>query len=228
MSDCNSIKGGKKAKDSLSIKDAADLAGTVRMKYPPNIRIANKTDVYAVCIDGFLLLYSKVFFLRNMKIGVIADTHDNLAAISKAVEFFNREGIELLIHAGDFVAPFTEKPFSALKIPLVGVFGNNDGDKLLLREKYREKRVGEIYEDPYDFELNAKKIIVTHRPQIVDALAVSGSYDVVIYGHTHKAVIEEKGNALVINPGECCGYLTGRKTVAILDLEKGEAKVVEL
>ncbi len=88
--------------------------------------------------------------------------------------------------------------------------------------------MGEIYEDPYDFELNAKKIIVTHRPQIVDALAVSGSYDVVIYGHTHKAVIEEKGNALVINPGECCGYLTGRKTVAILDLEKGEAKVVEL
>ena len=166
-----------------------------------------------------------------MKLGIIADTHDNLDAIREAVEVFNHEEIEIVIHAGDFVAPFTEKPFRMLNAPLVGIFGNNDGDKLLLKEKYHEKGVGEIHEDPYEFELDAKKIIVTHKPKIVDALAVSGAYDVVIYGHTHEAVIEKKGDkkeALVINPGECCGYLTGRKTVAILDLEKGEAKVVEL
>lgn len=167
-----------------------------------------------------------------MKAGIIADTHDNLPAINKAVEIFNQEGIEILIHAGDFVAPFTEKPFRMLNAPLVGIFGNNDGDKLLLKEKYKEKGVGEIYEDPYEFELTAKKIIVTHKPKIVDALAASGAYDVVIYGHTHEAVIEKKGNkkeaeTLVINPGECCGYLTGRKTVAILDLEKEEAKIVD-
>ena len=168
-----------------------------------------------------------------MKAGIIADTHDNLDAIRKAVELFNGEGIEILIHAGDFVAPFTEKPFGLLKAPLVGVFGNNDGDKLLLKEKYKEKGVGEIYEDPYEFELATKKIIVTHRPEIVKALAVSGVYDVVICGHTHKAVIEKRedkkeAETLVINPGECCGYLTGRKTVAILDLENEEAKIVEL
>jgi putative phosphoesterase len=169
----------------------------------------------------------------KMKAGIIADTHDNLDAISKAVEFFNHEGIEILIHAGDFVAPFTEKPFRILKAPLVGIFGNNDGDKLLLKEKYKEKGVGEIYEDPYEFELTTKKIIVTHKPKIVKPLAMSGVYDVVIYGHTHEVVIEKKGNkkeaeTLVINPGECCGYLTGRKTVAILDLEKEEARILEL
>ncbi|MCW3128905.1 MAG: metallophosphoesterase [Methanophagales archaeon] len=166
-----------------------------------------------------------------MKAGIIADTHDNLDAISKAVEFFNQEEIEILIHAGDFVAPFTEKPFRTLNASLVGIFGNNDGDKLLLKEKYHEKRVGEIYEDPYDFEFFAKRIIVTHKPKIVDALAASGAYDVVIYGHTHKAVIARKGNkkeVLVINPGECCGYLTGRRTVAILDLEEEEARIAEL
>ena len=129
-----------------------------------------------------------------MKAGIIADTHDNLDAISKAVEIFNKEEIEILIHAGDFVAPFTEKPFRTLNAPLVGIFGNNDGDKLLLKEKYHEKGVGDIYEDPYDFEYVAKRIIVTHKPKIVDALATSGAYDVVIYGHTHKAVIEKKGN----------------------------------
>ncbi len=166
-----------------------------------------------------------------MKLGIIADTHDNLDAIREAVGVFNHEGIEMLIHAGDFVAPFTEKPFRKLNAPLVGIFGNNDGDKLLLRGKYREKEVGEIYEDPYEFNLATKKIIVTHKPKIVDALATSGAYDVVIYGHTHESVIKKKKDkkeAIVINPGECCGYLTGRKTVAILDLEKGEAKIVEL
>ena len=113
-----------------------------------------------------------------MKAGLIADTPNNLDSISRAVEIFNREGIELLNHVGDFVASFTEKPFRTLKAPLVGVFGNNDGDKLFLKEGYHEKGVGEIYEDPYEFELAKKKLIVTHRPKIVEALALSGIYDV--------------------------------------------------
>lgn len=172
-----------------------------------------------------------------MKVGIMADTHDNLAAIRRAVEIFNNEGIDLLIHAGDFVAPFTASPLSMLKAPLVGIFGNNDGDKLLLKEKFKEKGVGELYEDPYEFELVTKKIMVTHRPALVKPLAASGIYDVVIYGHTHKAVIErpssdddddERAKTMVINPGECCGYLTGRKTVALLDLEEEDAKIVKL
>ena len=162
-----------------------------------------------------------------MKIGIVADTHDNLAAIDNAVDIFNREGIEMVLHAGDFVSPFTEKPFRALKAPLIGIFGNNDGDKLLLKENYHGKGVGELYEDPYDVELAAKRLIVTHRPKIVDALAACGAYDVVIYGHTHKAEIEKRGDVMVVNPGECCGYLTGRRTVAVLDLEQEEASIVE-
>jgi len=92
-----------------------------------------------------------------------------------------------------------------------------------------EKAVGELYEDPHDFELARKKLIVTHIPKIVEALAVSGAYDVVIYGHTHKAEIEKKEDkALMTNPGECRGHLTRRRTVAILDLEKDEAKIVQV
>lgn len=63
----------------------------------------------------------------------------------------------------------------------------------------------------------------------MEALAVSGAYDVVIYGHTHKAEMEKKEDkALMINPGECCGHLTRRRTVAILDLEKDESKIVQV
>jgi len=35
-----------------------------------------------------------------MKIGIISDTHDNLPQIKKAVEIFNREKVELVLHAG--------------------------------------------------------------------------------------------------------------------------------
>jgi hypothetical protein len=171
-----------------------------------------------------------------MKVGVIADTHDHLDAIRRAVDIFYEEGVEVLIHAGDFVAPFTEQPFRMLNAPLVGIFGNNDGDKLLLKEKYRENGVGELYEDPHELELATKKIIVTHRPMIVKALVASGVYDVVVYGHTHRAIIERESDnsrdrgerTWIINPGECCGYITKRKTVALLDLENEEARIVEL
>jgi putative phosphoesterase len=172
-------------------------------------------------------------------VGIIADTHDNLDAIRNAVEIFNDEGIELLVHAGDFISPFTSQPFRNLEAPLVGVFGNNDGDKLLLKEYYKSSGVGELYEDPYAFELATKTIIVTHKPQIVKPLVASGMYDAVLYGHTHKAVIEQQHATVnkggrqgektwVINPGECCGYLMGRKTVALLDFGKNEGQIVEL
>lgn len=185
-----------------------------------------------------------------MKVGIVADTHDEETAISKAVKIFNEEGVEVVIHAGDFVAPFTVQSFRKLKAPLIGVFGNNDGDKLLLKQMYKDNGVGELHKDPHEFELGTKKMIVTHRPMIVKALATSGIYDAVIYGHTHKPVIEryqhryryqyqrsnrntggdggEEACSWLINPGECCGYITGRKTVVVLDLEEEAARIVKL
>ncbi|MHC1635050.1 MAG: metallophosphoesterase [Candidatus Methanospirareceae archaeon] len=160
-----------------------------------------------------------------MKVGIIADTHDNMDAIREAVDVLNNEGVEKTIHAGDFVSPFTARAFKELKGGIIGVFGNNDGDKLLLKERY--KGIGEIYEDPYEFEIGSKRIIVTHKPMIARSIALTKVYDIVIYGHTHEAEIEKKeGGALIINPGECCGWLTGKRTVAILDLEKEEARII--
>ncbi|HDZ14270.1 MAG TPA: YfcE family phosphodiesterase, partial [Pricia sp.] len=36
-----------------------------------------------------------------MKIGIVADSHDNVPAIKKAVEYFNKSNISFVIHAGD-------------------------------------------------------------------------------------------------------------------------------
>jgi len=161
-----------------------------------------------------------------MKMGIISDTHDNLPQIRKAVKVFNREKVELVLHAGDFVSPFTSLEFKNLNCPLKGVFGNNDGDKLYLQEKF--KGIGELYPAPYNVNINSKNVIMLHKEKLIDALAESQKYDVIIYGHTHRSDLRKIGKTLIINPGECGGWLTGKSTIALLDLETLEAKVINL
>ena len=63
---------------------------------------------------------------------------------------------------------------------------------------------------------------------MLDALAKSGVYDIIVYGHTHRSEISRRGDTLVINPGEGCGWITGIATAALLDTETMEAELVEL
>jgi putative phosphoesterase len=155
-----------------------------------------------------------------LEIGIIADTHDNLPQVAKAVELFNHQRVDLVLHAGDFVAPFAAREFTGLQMRLTGVFGNNDGDKLLLLNRLKGK--GELYEDYHELELEGKKIVLMHQPKFLEALIASRRYDLIVYGHTHQIDIRE-GSPLVINPGECCGWTTGNSTVAIVDLDTMKA-----
>lgn len=156
------------------------------------------------------------------KIGIMSDSHDNMDAIKKAVEIFNEENVELVLHAGDIVSPFTAEAFKDLKCDMILIYGNNDGDKLYLRERF--KNIGIFYKDPYIANLHGKNIVMTHEPNIVDALA--SKFDIVIYGHTHEKDLK-KDKALIINPGECCGYLTGKRSIAILYPDKMIAKFID-
>jgi len=159
-----------------------------------------------------------------MLIGIISDTHDNLNFTKKAIDLFNNKKAEFVIHAGDYTSPFTLKLFKELKCKYVGIFGNNDGDKLLLLERSE----GNIYYQPYIFTLHNKKIIVLHEHHIIDALADSGHFDLIVYGHTHEAVVKRVRNTLVVNPGEAGSWLYGKSTVALVDLDKMEAEIVGL
>ena len=159
-----------------------------------------------------------------MLIGIMADTHDNLALVRKAIELFNRKEVEYVIHAGDYTSPFTLKLFKDLRCEYVGIFGNNDGDKVLLLERAE----GNIRNQPYVFTLNDKKIVVMHEHQVADALADSGHFDLVVYGHTHKPDVRKMKNTLLVNPGEVSSYLYGKSTVALVDLVTMEAEIVDL
>lgn len=159
-----------------------------------------------------------------MIIGIIADTHDNMITLKKAVDFFNAREVHHVIHAGDFTSPFTSRVLKELNADFTGIFGNNDGDRLLLQKQSG----GKIHSQPHLLELANRKIIVMHEHHIIDALAESGHYDLVIYGHTHMPEIRKVKNTLIINPGESCGWLYGKTTVAIADLSEMTAEIITI
>ena len=74
----------------------------------------------------------------RMKIGIISDTHDRLPFIDKAIEELNKERVDLVLHAGDYCAPFAAFRFKPLKAKMIGVFGNNDAERELLRRNFSE------------------------------------------------------------------------------------------
>lgn len=148
-------------------------------------------------------------------IGIMSDSHDNLDAIRKAVSVFNEAGVELVIHAGDLIAPFTAREFKELKSEFLAIFGNNDGERDLLRHAYKDMC---HLEDFKEIEVQNKKIAVIHGTveAIVDALVLSKKYDIIIRGHNHRQEVV-MGESLLVNPGETCGYVSGKKTVMLLD-----------
>lgn len=163
-----------------------------------------------------------------MKIGIMADTHDRIEAVDRAIDLFNRAGVEHVLHAGDLVSPFVAPRFAKLRAKLHYVWGNNEGDRGFITVKF-----GEIGVRPLggfaSLELGGRKIALLHGTEesMVKALARSGMFDVVVRGHTHRAEIVKSG-ALIVNPGEVCGYLTGKQTVALLDVPSLRAEIVEL
>ncbi len=159
-----------------------------------------------------------------MKIGIISDTHENMAKIAKAVALFNREKVGAVLHAGDIISPITAKEFIALQAPLIVVFGNNDGDRLYLTKRFRG--IGKLHPKKFEGSLGGKKVLLIHEPDMLDALAASGRYDLIVYGHTHQAEIRKEGATLIINPGEGGGWITGKSTVALLDTKTMKAKLI--
>ncbi|MCX7803683.1 MAG: metallophosphoesterase [Planctomycetota bacterium] len=159
-----------------------------------------------------------------MIIGVMSDSHDNLTRISAVLEAFRANKCEAILHLGDFVAPFALKAILQFGGgPVHAVYGNNDGERAGLSKLLPTLRQG-----PVTVEIGGRKIGMAHeRSRIPDEYF--RSCDVVLFGHSHDVHVEPygKNSPLVLNPGETCGWLTGKATCAIVNLDSMEAAVIE-
>jgi hypothetical protein len=160
-----------------------------------------------------------------MKIGILSDSHDNVPMIECACSIFNDHQVDLVLHAGDYCAPFALNPLNRLlKCDYFGVFGNNDGERLGLSTTSG----GRIGTSPAERSIMSSRVLVAHEMPMLDAVVGSGFYRLVVYGHTHTVDVRTVGTTLIVNPGECGGWLFGRPTVAIARLDTLEACIVDL
>lgn len=162
-----------------------------------------------------------------MRIAVMSDSHDNIWKLQNALPHL--AAADLTLHCGDIISPFMM--IRLIKgtggKPVHIVWGNNDGDKRLLSEVAASAENIQLHGEYALLDFDGFKVAVNHYPKVARALAESGNYDLVCYGHDHIAHHEWVGETMLLNPGELMG-MNSRSTIAIYDTETKVVEYIEL
>ncbi len=162
-----------------------------------------------------------------MRIGLMSDSHDRVPAMRALVERMLAEGVSVIIHAGDFCSPFSLRALQDLQVPLLGVFGRNDGDHEGLVAAAQAGFGAELYESPHSFEFGGQQILVVHDLNDVHERSLA-QHQLVVHGFTHVAEMKMRGDTVIVNPGEACGWVNGEPTAAIVDLGTKAVEFIKL
>jgi uncharacterized protein len=150
-------------------------------------------------------------------LGILSDTHDNVAAAAAGIATLRAAGAQFLIHCGDVGG---ERILDLLAgIPCVFVWGNCDLDRELLK-RYALGQGIQCGDDFARMEFAGKKIAVTHGDNLKllrQATEGGSPCDYIFIGHSHVPVDQRLGRSRTINPGAL--HRAAKKTVALVDLE---------
>jgi putative phosphoesterase len=119
------------------------------------------------------------------RIGLIADTHGRLRPEALAA----LAGCEAIVHAGDIGSPDVLAALATLA-PVTAVRGNNDdGDWADALPESTQLRIDEVL------------IQVLHDRADLKRLPLTPGVRVLVTGHSHQPLIEERDGVLYVNPG---------------------------
>lgn len=167
-------------------------------------------------------------FYFAMLVAIISDIHDRLDHLQQVLERINAHGCQRLLFAGDFCAPFS---LAAIVADFGGeidcVFGNNDGDQLLLASIAAQHPQVTLHGAYALMEIDGKKLAMYHYPELAAPLAKSGEYALVVCGHTHKQQLEAHGDCILVNPGEVMGRW-GQLGYALWDTQKHTVELQQI
>lgn len=141
-----------------------------------------------------------------MKIAVFSDIHDHVWNLAKALE--KAQQAEAMICCGDLCSPFVVNLLARgfPDRPIHVVFGNNDGDLYRIGMVAGQHAHVNLHGEFFRGDIAGLKFAAQHYDNMAGALARSGEFDVVCYGHDHRYRIETVGSCLAINPGTIMGY----------------------
>ena len=161
-----------------------------------------------------------------MIVGILSDTHGNVAGALAAVRLLVERGATYLVHCGDVCG---ENVLDALAgVPSAFVFGNNDYDRVDLA-RYGHLLGIRCLGDGGLIELEGKRIAVTHGDNagvIAQLTAPTSNADYLLTGHSHRVHDKRLGTVRWINPGAL--YRAKVKTVATLDLASDTVEWTEV
>jgi hypothetical protein len=162
-----------------------------------------------------------------MKLAVLSDTHDNIWALRNALP--RMAGADAALHCGDLCSPFILKQLAEgmRAKPVHVVWGNNEGDVRLMAQIAAVQRTITLHGALAELILDGVRVAANHYPELAAGLARSGKYDLVCFGHNHKASLEAVNGCLLLNPGELMG-MQGRRTFALYDTVTRTAEHIEV
>lgn len=161
-----------------------------------------------------------------MKIGIMADIHDNVDNLRHAIGLFNAMSCRVILLAGDFVSPLVVPSMRKLTGRVIACFGDNDGNRRGITGGMQI--VGTLGYGPLCFRTaDGLRIVMAH--QLNELRDCLGEADVAVFAHTHRpSIAEDRHGRLFINPGEVGGWMFRKPTVVILDSETRKAEVIDL
>lgn len=160
-----------------------------------------------------------------MRIGIVSDTHGHVANTQAAISLLESLSVERVLHCGDVCSTVVANLFA--QWPTDFVFGNCDYDRDELAAAIAE--AGMTCHGKFgDLRIADRRIALLHSDDYRKFMKVtrSGEYDLVCYGHTHVAKIDQQGRTLVLNPGAL--YRANPHSLAVVELDTMTAEIVNL
>ena len=190
-----------------------------------------------------------------MKVGVVSDVHNNVAALEYALASLRH--CDMVLSLGDLVSDYSVAPEIirvARRAGLTGIAGNHEKSILLhpgsvLRDRLAEADLAYLASLParLDLTVDGRAVLVAHgapwdnaddyRCQYIYASDTAAlqrvgalEADLVLLGHTHHAMSIRLGRVLVLNPGSCgeARNPAGHLTFAELDFGAGTARTLRI
>lgn len=121
----------------------------------------------------------------RQRIGLLSDTH---GLLRPEVESF-LQGSDHIIHAGDICGPAIIEKLERIA-PVTAVCGNNDSGPWA--DNLREKEL---------VRLGGINIQVIHDIAELDITQLPAEVQVIVFGHSHKPVADNRSGVLYVNPG---------------------------
>src|SRR5262249_4752605 len=134
-----------------------------------------------------------------MHLGILADTHDEVARVEAAIRLLRAEGTEALIHCGDLSSPRIVALLAAL--PSWFVFGNHDADMVPHLERAAVECGVVCLGWGGVVEVAGKRVGVAHGHLGADVRRVLAARpDYLLSGHSHIPSDSMSGRVRRINP----------------------------